>query len=154
MCENDSAGSVFSTFDAERGRGREVARIARGRGGHCFWALSPDGTQLAVAFPDQGDTIRIMDLATRQAKIIPMRFAAGFNPRGSMQDFCFVQADGREGLVVGAFTHLLHVGPDGAVTPLHQADTWLGFPRVSGDGKHVAWQQLNVATNAWLLETP
>ena len=61
---------VFSSFDPVHGRGRELARIDRDRGSANFanwWALSPDGSRVAVA---SAKGVHILNLSTGATQLL------------------------------------------------------------------------------------
>src|SRR5205823_3676219 len=56
----DQKQLIFTSFDLLKGRGREVTRIASKPGAVYRWALSPDGSQIAVLFPVGENRIRLL----------------------------------------------------------------------------------------------
>jgi eukaryotic-like serine/threonine-protein kinase len=151
MCETDSTGSVFSILDPIHGRGHEVARLPKG-GFSYNWAISIDGTRLAVSNFRGEDSVRVMSLGTARSRSIGLRFRSGFTPGGPLLNACFAGVAERDGLIAAAQDYLLHVDASGGAIPLYQGGTSVAVPRVSPDGRHVAWQQLNATQIAWLWE--
>jgi Tol biopolymer transport system component len=139
---------TFVSFDPVKGRGGELTKIETDPAGGYTFALSPDGSRLAVE--NMGDSyIRILPLdggATRDVQ------ARGW---GALESLDWA-ADGRGFFASSASPQgatLLHIDLDG-----HAQVLWMqkGGGRTWGvaspDGKRLAILGPTVESNAWMIE--
>jgi len=145
---------IFTAFDPVKGRGAELLRIDTDPGATYSWALSPDGTQLAVLNPDEG-RIRILHLDGRpKEEIAPKNFTFGealewaADGKGLFVDNPTAKGTALSYLDLRGNTHVVweettSIGARGIETP------W-GIP--SRDGKHLAINGIFASSNVSLLE--
>jgi eukaryotic-like serine/threonine-protein kinase len=146
----DEKQLVFTAFDPVKGRGREVARIATDPALRYNWDLSPDGSQLALAYPTGENRIRLLPLSVGAPRDLVVNGWYGFT---SGPDW---SPDGK-GVYVGSSSPrgatLLYIDLEG-----HSSTVWeqkgsfqtTGVP--SPDGRHLAIESYTVASNVWMLE--
>jgi Tol biopolymer transport system component len=127
-----------------------VARIATEPGlNYDGWNLSPDGTRIALSFPEGENRIRLLPLAGGEPHDLIVNGWYGFNSMGW-------SPDGR-GLYVGSSSPrgaaLLYIDLSGRATPLWEQKgglmTW-GAP--SPDRRHFVIMGYTVDSNIWMLE--
>jgi hypothetical protein len=140
---------TFYDLDPIRGKGRELARTKWTDEVLGDWDVSPDGSQVAIPNHDSRQAyIRVVSLEPkpdepREHKIV-LKGLADLSGLVSA-------ADGRGWFVSVNTTvgdRMLYVHPDGRFDPLGDIQGW-AVP--SPDGRHVAFLDRIVATNAWLL---
>jgi len=144
MSERVNNELVFSAFDAQKGRDRELFRVERDP----WWELSPDGSLLAV-FAGENDVVKIRifssagELQREMPQILGRFWGAGWSHDG-------------QGLYVATGTRrvLLYIGlenPNQEV--VSQQETWFpGNPTPSPDGRHLALLGFTQDFNVWMLE--
>jgi Tol biopolymer transport system component len=146
---DDKKQLAFIAFDPLQGRGREVARIAIDGLEH-NWALSPDGSRIAVA-PSGGNRIRVMSLGGGPARDVVSREWSSFDKGPDWA------ADGK-GFYLSSTsptsTTLLYMDLEGHATALWEQKTggrgtW-GVP--SPDGRQLAILGYTMDSNVWMLE--
>jgi serine/threonine protein kinase/Tol biopolymer transport system component len=142
---------VFTAFDPVGGRGREVARIAYkpGVGGE-HWGLSPDGSQIAMLFPEGENRIRLLPVAGGAPRDLVVNGWYGFS---SGPDW---SPDGK-GFYVGSSSPrgatLLYIDLNGHASPLwEQKGSFMTWGVPSPDGRHLAILGYTVDSNVWMLE--
>jgi serine/threonine protein kinase/Tol biopolymer transport system component len=142
---------VFSAFDPAQGNVRELTRIDIDAEAQYSWALSPEGSRLAVAkLPLPEGRIRVLSLADRAARDITVK---GWPELHSLT----WAADGK-GFFVGSRTPkgevLLHVDLEEKVHVLRQQPSSMFglWAFASPDGKHLAILGTTVDSNAWMIE--
>jgi len=145
---------VFTELDPLKGRGKELLRFDTDPSAIYQWALSPDGTRIAVMNPSEGK-VHMLHLDGRPAEEIPVKNL-------NLGDALDWAADGK-GLFIDnsipqgmALTYLdLHGNTHqiweqrGVVSPRGVSSTW-GI--ASRDGKHVAINGWTQSSNVWMLE--
>jgi serine/threonine protein kinase/Tol biopolymer transport system component len=142
---------VFNILDPMKGKGDPLGRIEMETSGFVGWAVSPDGSQLAVVDHSHKGRIEILNLSSRAWHEIVMDSGWGDN-----QDLAWT-ADGK-GLFLTTWLpqsfNLIHVSMSGKVQlVLNNAHRqWMFDPRPSPDGKHLAFQAQTWDSNVWLLE--
>jgi hypothetical protein len=139
---------IFTTFDLAKGRGDELARFATEPTGWYPWALSPDGTCIAVLTRSLGQ-IDLLYLDGRPRRQITVK---GWSNLDSVN----WTADG-EGLLTSARmqkgTALLHVDLRGQAHLLWNPEGGRGTYAVpSPDGRHLAILGWTVNSNIWMME--
>jgi len=145
---------VFTELDPLKGRGKELLRLETDPSGNYQWALSPDGTRIAVMNPTEGK-IRVHHLNGKLADEIVVKNL-------NLGDALDWAADGR-GLFIDnstrrgvALTYLDLRGKthaiweqQGLVDP-HGGQSVFGI--ASRDGRHLAINGWAHSSNVWLLE--
>jgi DNA-binding winged helix-turn-helix (wHTH) protein/Tol biopolymer transport system component len=148
----------FFTYDPEAGSGTEIAAATmnlQDAPGY-NWSLSSDGKYLAsAAWTGQNKqfALRIVDLATGTAKIIPVAGPSGEVGTDWAADNKSVWLGGYLRRGPWGYTGVLNVGLNGTVTPVldePNLSIWAAIP--SPDGRHLALVGHTEDSNAWLLE--
>jgi eukaryotic-like serine/threonine-protein kinase len=140
---------IFTSVDALRGRGPELARFNLDPGIE-YWQfdISPNGTRVAVSGNLHGP-IHILSLSGRAEQLVPVRF------NNLLGNFCWA-ADGKalyvadqtmHGTVLSYVdlhgnAHVLWVNPSG----------WATWAKPSPDGRHLAIESPSVTSNIWMME--
>jgi len=145
---------IFTELDPLKGRGRELLRFNTDPSGAYQWALSPDGTRVAIMNPPEGK-VRLLHLDGRPTEEIVVKNL-------NLGDAIDWAADGK-GLFIDnstpqgmALTYLdLHGNTHpiweqrGLVSPRGGSAIW-GI--ASRDGRHLAINGWTQNSNVWLLE--
>jgi Tol biopolymer transport system component len=151
---NTQVGSTttFFSFDPERGKGAEVARMT-GTGQGVSWSLSPDGSLLAIIkHGEHEDAIRYLSLPSGVVRDVVVKdWPRLFNADWS--------ADG-EGLLIPSATSnwgtpvLLFVDVKGRARVLWEGkkNAPLNWVIPSPDGRHLALMQDVGENNVWMIE--
>jgi hypothetical protein len=144
----DGQPLIFTAFDAVKGRGDELCRFETERGAGYNWALSFDGTRIAIL--KGGDSrIHTIHLNGQPSSETVVR-------RWSNLEKLFWASDGK-GWFTSAKTEagwtLLHVDLEGNAERLweHQGPS-LVHAVPSPDGRHLAINARSMSGNAWMLE--
>jgi Tol biopolymer transport system component len=156
---NDREGKSlrFYTFDPLRGKGEPLGKIEVESYSGEEWAISPDGSQLAVVDfrgdPRHKDRIEILTLSKSNRVWHEIAVEPGW---GDYQSVAWA-ADGKGFFLttwLPASFNLVHVTLSGKVQLLlNNARTqWMTKPRPSPDGKYLAFQAQTWDSNVWLLE--
>jgi Tol biopolymer transport system component len=145
---SDRKQLIFSVLDLQKGRGRELLRFDVDPDGQYSWALSPEGSQLAV-LKSRDATIHVLSLTGN-----PRRDIA---PEGRkiMTSIAWT-TDGKgffvSSLEKGGWT-LLHVNLHGAVHALWQRDGSRGVSGMpSPNGRHLAIRVWLYSGNIWMAD--
>lgn len=139
---------VYSELDPLRGRGRELARIAWTPSILGDWALSADGSDVAIPNHDPRQAqILLISLDTPSTRELAMPILGGLlglvaDRKG---DGWFASARASQGV------KLLHIGRDGRFQVLKECPiaTW-AIP--SPDGRHVAFVDQALFANIWKVD--
>jgi hypothetical protein len=144
---DDGKSLIFTTFDALKGRGREIARFETEPEANYSWGLSLDGTRIAIL--KNGDRRNHSLSLTGQApEEIEVR-------GGDHLEGIYWAADGK-----GWFTCalrptgsvLLHVDLQGKADPLwEQEGNTVEYGLPSPDGRHLAIVGTSRNNNVWML---
>jgi serine/threonine protein kinase len=143
----DGKPIIFTSFDA-LGRGPELTRFETEPGAGYNFAVSPDGTRIAVLKAKEAK-IRILSLSGQPSREIAVK---GWDHLERL----FWAADGKSWFTsanTGKSWVLLHVDPQGKADRLWetQGPTYVyGIP--SPDGRHLAITSYNVDNNVWMME--
>ena len=145
---------LFFALDPVRGKGDLFSKIEfdKDKEGPFFWAISPDGSQLAmVDHNSHKDRIEILSLANRTWREITVD--PGW---GDYQTIAWA-ADGKGFFLTTSSTesfNLIHVTLSGKVQVLLNSARRqpMFLPLPSTDGKYLAFQAMTVDSNVWLLE--
>jgi DNA-binding winged helix-turn-helix (wHTH) protein/WD40 repeat protein len=144
---NDGEPIIFRAFDVH-GPGPELARFETEPRTEYAWALSSDGTRIAILkfWDSQIHVLSLNGQAVRHLAVRGASHLAGI----------YWAADG-----VGWFTAsqsptgtaLLHVDPHGATHPIWETKgNTMAYGLPSPDGRHLAIVQTVRSSNVWLLE--
>ncbi len=142
--------TVFTAFDPMQGVGRELARTQTDPSGEYYWAVSPDGSRVALTkFDVREGVIRILRLDSGEARDLNIK---GWVRLNSLD----WSADGK-GLFVSSQSPggatLLYVDLKGGAKALWQVKgfsrTW-GIP--SPDGRYLAILGGSKESSAWVME--
>jgi serine/threonine protein kinase len=141
---------VFNRLDPAEGKGKELARTKLGMPVNLDWSISPDGSTIAISSHDQlREKIRILDLQDSSERNIPL-------PHGWVIWNVDWSADGKALFAAAQTTgnFIARVELDGKTRVLLDQGRvhWLSYPRVSPDGRFLAFSQRTFESNAWLLE--
>jgi hypothetical protein len=138
---------VFTAFDPDEGRGGELARIDAN--GNDFWDRSPGGRWIAVGQSERtAARIRLLPLAGQGPREIS---AEGWTLLTSVAS----AADGRSLFVTGFESQgssLLRVSLDGEARLLYRGPKYVENPVASPDGCYLAFLDMTVESNAWVIE--
>ncbi len=146
-------GGYFAYYDLDpiKGKGRELARIKSSIEVLGDWDVSPDGTQVAIPNHDSPEArIRVVALGATEPN--RMRERELVVPGLANLNGLVWAADGRGWFVSVNTTvgnRMLYVYLDGRYRSLGDITGW-AVP--SPDGRHVAFVNRIVATNAWLID--
>jgi hypothetical protein len=143
---------TFYRFDHTKGEGAEAGRMAFDTRLYPSFAVSPDGSKIAVLNPAGiGNRIRLIPLEGGSTSELEVP------GRRQLTDLCWAP-DGK-GWFVSSVTpangeYLLHVGLRGESQVLYEQpqdgrDTW-GDP--SPDGKHLAFLRWTAERNVWMID--
>jgi len=141
---------VVHSFDPLKGKGSEVGRVGTDRWSR--YALSPDGSRLAITL---GDRIRIVTLRTGGTGGGPVEDVIA--PDWKRLDWLSWAPDGR-GLYATAHwprgrTVILYMDMQGHAWPLVEEQGEFESAVIpSPDGRRLAFTGLSSANNAWMLE--
>ena len=146
----DQTHLVFAAFDPVKGRGLEVARIETQSGLRYNWDLSPDGSQIALLFPNGENRIRLVPLGRGAPRDLVVRewsaFSSGPDWAPDGKGF-YVSSRSARGAT------LLYIDLEGHATAVWEQkgsfQTW-GVP--SPDGRHLAIMGYTVDSSVWMLE--
>lgn len=149
--EDDGESLVFSTLDPVRGKGDLLGKIKVDRAWLVAWALSPNGSQIAVTDHSHKDRIEMLNLPDRTWREI--RVQPGW---GDFQSLAWT-ADGKGFFITGGLPgifNVIHAALDGKVQLVlsNPGTQWMFRPRPSPDGKYLAVQAQTTDSNVWLLE--
>jgi Tol biopolymer transport system component len=141
---------VFTAFDVIRGRQRELLRIDVDPVSSTFWDLSPDGRTIAFGKRDEEHgRIRILSLAGEQLREVVVH---GWTHLESVawapdQQSLFVTGWG------STAAPLLRVSLDGTAQLIYRGTRYfLENPVPSPDGRYIAFGEVTVDRNAWIVE--
>jgi len=141
---------VFYSLDPISGKGPELGKIQVSDTGPMFWALSPDGSQVAlVDRVEYKGQIEVLTLSNRTWRPVAVEPGWGF-----LHSIAWA-ADGKSLFATSwlpGSSNLLHVSPAGKVTPLLRTRPWMFTPLPSPDGKYLAYGGWTVDSNVWILE--
>jgi eukaryotic-like serine/threonine-protein kinase len=157
IAERSSSGKeiVFTAFDPQKGRTNELTRYATDPAAQYSWALSPDGTRIAILNPPE-KRVHIFYLDRR----MPDEIAVQNLDLGDALDWA---ADGK-GLFIDNITQR---GTELSYLDLHGNTHRIweqrGIQRAGGilstwgiasaDGRHLAINGMNRSSNVWMLES-
>ena len=140
---------VFTAFDPVEGRKGELARIEIDPSICTFWDLSPDGRWIAFGKREEASgRIRLLPLAGQAAREIS---AGGWT---ELENTAWAP-DGKALFVTGRASNgspLLRVSLDGETQLLYKAGYYLENPVPSPDGRYLAFGEMTLESNAWVIE--
>jgi Tol biopolymer transport system component len=150
-CPLEQDHMAFYKLDPVRGVGKQAAEISTSSASEPTWSVSPDGSRVAVTDSRMlAGQVRILNLTNSTDHVISLvphwhvwdvTWAADGNSLFAMasQDpdlvILQIELNGKTHVIINqGRAHLLE------------------FPRLSPDGRHLAFSQLTWESNAWLLE--
>jgi serine/threonine protein kinase/Tol biopolymer transport system component/DNA-binding winged helix-turn-helix (wHTH) protein len=144
---------VFYSLDPVRGKGSRLGKIKPSEAQrHMDWAVSPDGSQIALVDQDKyGGTIEV--LTPRDGALHEVTL----DQRGEHLGSIGWAPDGKGFFVTGFGPDsydLLHVTLAGKTKSLIHSGRkhWFWGPRPSPDGKHLAFVAQTQDTNVWMID--
>lgn len=151
LAEGKGDRILFSAFDPDQGRSGELASI-EAPSSDSFWALSPEGTRIAMGACETGDShIRVLDLASRKESQFVLRdwpCLTSIDWSSDGQSF-FASTWASKG------GSLLHIMPTGETKLLYRAAGMsLERPISSPDRHFLAYSEVTTIGNVWMIETP
>jgi Tol biopolymer transport system component len=141
---------IFNRLDPVGGQGKELARTKLGMPAYLDWSILSDGSTIAISSHDQlREKIRVLDLQDSSERNIQL-------PHGWLiWNVCW-SADGKAlfAAVQTTGNFIARVELEGKTRVLLDGGRvhWLSFPRVSPDGRYLAFSQRTFESNAWLVE--
>jgi len=142
---------LFFALDPMRGKGGLLGKIEFDKEGPFFWAISPDGSQLAVVDRSHKDRIEILTIANRVWREITV------DPGWGAYRSVAWAAEGKGFFLTTSSTesfNLIHVTLMGKgqvlLNSARRQPMYLPLP--SPNGKYLAFQAITVDSNVWLLE--
>jgi Tol biopolymer transport system component len=146
LSAREEGNIVFYAFDPVRGRGQPLGKILLDKDSYSRWAISPDGSQLAVIDDRHKDRIELLALSDKIWHEIHVE--PGWGP---FQTLTWT-ADGK-GFFLNTWSSLVHISKSGKVkVVLNSQRQYMNRPRPSPDGKYLAFGATTVDSNVWLLE--
>jgi Tol biopolymer transport system component len=154
LSDKEGKDFVFYSLDPVRGKGNQLGRIPVSESGLTSWAISPDGSRLALIDGNQyKGRIEVLSLSDRGWHELPVE--TGW---GALQSIGWA-ADGKGFYVIPGPPdfNLLYVTLAGKVKPLLPKARrpwmiWMTSPLPSPDGKYLAFQAQTRDSNVWMLE--
>jgi serine/threonine protein kinase/Tol biopolymer transport system component/DNA-binding winged helix-turn-helix (wHTH) protein len=145
---------VFYALDPVHGKGNRLGSVdTSGPVGLMAWAVSPDGSNVAMVYPDKyGKRIEILSLADGKWHEVELE------PKAGLPESIAWAADGKSFFVVASTPDsrdLLHVTLAGKIQASLTDDhkQWLYGPLPSPDGKYLAFQAQTRDSNVWLIDS-
>jgi serine/threonine protein kinase/Tol biopolymer transport system component len=145
---SDGTWLVFSTLDAIRGRGRELARFATDPLGFYHWDVSPNANRIAILKGGENQ-IHILTLGNGAVRDLTVKGWTGFNSLDWSPDGkgFFI------GNLSGGSATLIYVDQAGNAHPLwHQKSTTGTWGVPSPDGRQLALLGQEFNANIWTME--
>ncbi|MGD0630561.1 MAG: protein kinase [Terracidiphilus sp.] len=141
---------IFYGLDPVGGQGKELARTKLGMAANPDWSVSFDGSAIAISSRDQlREKIRVLNLRDSSERNISL-------PHGWLIWNVDWSADGKALFAAVQTTgyFIARVELDGKTRVLLDQGRvhWLSYPRVSPDGRFLAFSERTYESNAWLLE--
>jgi sugar lactone lactonase YvrE len=145
---------VFTSFDPLKGRGSELLRHDIDPAGRYSWALSPDGTRIALLNPPEG-RVYILHLDGRVSEQITvdnlklgdaLHWSA--DGKGLFIDSATLQGTALSYLDMHGKTHQIWEVRGNLFARSNQAPWAIASP----DGRHLAINGFILSSNVWMLE--
>ena len=140
---------AFRRFDPARGEKTELAKIAADPEASPVWALSRDGSRVAVLnLDEQADSFHLVGLEDGSIR----RIAADSSQRLSGITWA---ADDKSWFVSSSSIRgaaIFQVSPDGKFTKLWTNTSTMEWPLASPDGKNLAFTISTFISNAWMID--
>jgi dipeptidyl aminopeptidase/acylaminoacyl peptidase len=141
---------IFYALDPLQGQGKEVIRTKLGHASDLEWIISPDGSHIAIrSWSQLRGQVRILDLRNGTERNLQLPQTWNIEGHCWAADgnalFASVSSMGAASIAridLDGKTHILLKGKNGLV----------GDPRMSPDGRHLAYFQQTYENNVWLLE--
>ncbi|HVI10473.1 MAG TPA: protein kinase [Candidatus Binatia bacterium] len=153
LSEMQGKDLVFFVLDPAKGKGDEIQRVDAGL--NPVWALSPDGTRIAIAPADTGKWILLLSTADHKLTELPRK-----GTWDAVQHVTWA-ADGNHLFATawsektGQFQSILSLDLQGNVRPLNQVKQgagWLMMMEASPDGHYLAYTERLYGANVTMLE--
>jgi len=145
---SDGEPLIFTSFDAVKGRGAEIARFETKPGADYAWGLSRDGTQIAI-LKNEDDRIHIVSLKGRRQRVVNVKGWARIAG-------VYWAADGKGWFTIGKNKGgivLLYVDWKGEAHPLWEMKgDPLAYGMPSPDGRYLAIVATTQKNNIWVME--
>ena len=141
----------FDALNPATGRGNLVVSTELAKPNDVAWALSPDGTQIAISSLDQlKGKIRILDVPTGKGRDLDL-------PPGWTVQYVGWAADGKAVFLTGYTAQqslVARLSTDGKSQVLLglEPSSFPLVPVASPDGRHLAFGQQRYDANAWMLQ--
>jgi Tol biopolymer transport system component len=147
----DGDSMVFYSLDPLRGKGEQLGKLKVDAHWYFGWAISPDGTRLAVVDHSHVDRIAVLTLADKSWHDVAVEPGWGL-----FQSVAWT-ADGKGFVVTNLLPEsfeMIRVSLSGKVQLLlgNPQTQWMNRPRPSPDGRYLAYQAQTTDANVWLLE--
>jgi Tol biopolymer transport system component len=157
---SDHKELIFTAFDPEKGRGRELARFDTERATRYMWALSPDGTRIAILKYSNGfiDLLPLDGQAPEKIVVNGWSNILSLNWESDGRGI-FASSQTKTGSVLLriSLTGVAHViwKQNGSIAPWNRPfasgdSAPFGVP--SPDGRHLAIYGWNMSSNMWMIE--
>jgi serine/threonine protein kinase len=149
---SDGNNLVFYSLDPLRGKGDQLGRLSVDSHWFFGWAVSPEGSQLAVVDHSHADRVEVLNLSDKAWHTVHVD--PGF---GLFQSVAWA-ADGKSFFVTNLLPesfNMIRVSLSGKVQLLlsNPQRQWMIRPRASPDGKYLAYEAQTSESNVWLIET-
>jgi serine/threonine protein kinase/Tol biopolymer transport system component len=149
---SDGNNLVFYSLDPLRGKGDQLGRLSVDSHWFFGWAVSPEGSQLAVVDHSHADQVEVLNLSDKTWHTVHVD--PGF---GLFQSVAWA-ADGKSFFVTNLLPesfNMIRVSLSGKVRLLlsNPQRQWMIRPRASPDGKYLAYEAQTSDSNVWLIET-
>jgi len=149
FAELDGEEAIFYSFDATKGKGPELMRLAVNPSSSYHWDLSPDASSIAILKEGEG-RIKVISLKGKPEQNITIQGWTGLNSL----DWT---ADGK-GLLASSWSPsqvatLLRIDLNGKAHVLWQLKgSFLTYGVPSPDGRYLAMEGGTTESNAWMVE--
>jgi eukaryotic-like serine/threonine-protein kinase len=140
---------AFYALDPVQGQGQEITRTRFEQTHVQTWAISPDGSRVAVLnWTEQGSQISLVGLRNGAEVNVPL------SPPWQPESLAWMVDGNAVFGTMGSPYGIVRIGFDGKSTLLldRGRNQWVSAPVASPDGLHLAFTQQTFEANAWLLE--
>ena len=142
---------IFYALDPVQGKGKELARTKLESPTDFDWRVSPEGLRIALASQEQlPEQERSIDYRDGTEHDLPLPHGWGIWDLSWTADGAALFAAAWS--TAGYFIARIELNGKTRVLLNRSRNQWLGSPRPSPDGRHLAFTQQTWESNAWLLE--